>query len=80
MVLHLLVYFLDVCDVTKKFKWKSDMRALGSDREACRETDTFSARNDVDENIEFRNVFPKSCLVEIEYLNKNDNPRCFTLL
>lgn len=56
------------------------MRALGSDREACRETDTFSARNDVDENIEFRNVFPKSCLVEIEYLNKNDNPRCFTLL
>lgn len=56
------------------------MSVLGSDREACSETDTFSGRNDVDENIEFRNVFPKSCLVEIEYLNQNENSRSFTLV
>lgn len=71
MVLHLLFYFLDVCDV--KRIGRTGVRVLGSDR-ALRDASVASERNDV-ENIEFRNVFPKTCLVEErKYFKKSEKP------
>lgn len=53
------------------------MRVLGSNRDVFRETGTFSDHNDIDENIEFRNVFPNSGFIDIEYFNESENKRSF---
>lgn len=74
MVLHLLFYFINVCDVKRSTRMKADKRLLGRDREMHSDAGVYSDHNDV-ENIEFRNVFPKSCLVnEREYFNQNEIP------
>lgn len=74
MVLHLLFYFLNVCDVKRKrTRTKSVMGVFGRNREVCSNTGMLSDHNEV-ENIEFSNVFPKSCLVnESEYLKHNES-------